>query len=65
MASLAVQREFEVYGDVLEWVEVFKYLGRRLSMTDGDAPAIRAQLTKSRIVRAWVSAVLQGENTSP
>ncbi len=27
-ASLVVQREFQVYGDALERVETFKYLGR-------------------------------------
>ncbi len=40
LVSLAVQREFLVYGEILERVGVFKYLGRRLSMLDNDAPAV-------------------------
>ncbi len=49
----------------MERVEVFKYLGRRLSMTDNDAPAVCAQLVKALRVWARVSAVLQGDNDSP
>ncbi len=66
MATLGVQEEeFTVYGDVLEQVEVFKYLGRRLSMTHNNAPAVRAQLVKARRVWARLSMVLRGENASP
>ncbi len=50
--------KFEVYGDVLERVEVFKYLGRQLSMMDNNAHAVRAQLVKARRVWARVSVVL-------
>ncbi len=47
LTLLAVQQEFEVFGDVLEQVEVFKYLGWQLSMMDDDTHAIRAQLVKA------------------
>ena len=36
-AALALREQFTAYGDVLERVEVFKYLGRLLAMDDNDA----------------------------
>ncbi len=65
MASLAVQQEFEMYRDVLERMEVFKYLGPRLTMVGDNAHAVCAQLVKARRVWARVITVLQGENASP
>ncbi len=66
MATLGVQEEeFTVYGDVLEQVEVFKYLGCCLSMTDDDVPAVRAQLVKACRVWVHLSTVLRGENALP
>ncbi len=46
--ALALRREFNVNGTVLEWVEVFKYLGRLLAQDDDDAQAIWQQLQKAR-----------------
>ena len=57
--------EFTVRGDVLERIEVFKYLGRLLAQDDDDAQAIRQQLRKARGVWARVGQVLRGENTTP
>jgi hypothetical protein len=40
MSALALRQQFYVYGDVLERVEVFKYLGRLLAramMTSGQS----------------------------
>ncbi len=63
MSMLAVQEaELTVYGDVLEQIKVFKYLGCSLYMMDDDAPAVRAQLVKAHRVWARLSTVLQGEN---
>ncbi len=57
--------QFLVQGDVLECVEVFKYLGCLLAQDDNDAQAIQQQLQKARGVWAPVGQVLRGENTAP
>ncbi len=46
-SALALQQQFLLQGDVLERVEVFKYLGRLLSQDDDDIQAIRAQMRKA------------------
>jgi hypothetical protein len=38
--ALALRRQFSVHGDVLERIEVFKYLGHLLAQDDDDAQAI-------------------------
>jgi hypothetical protein len=38
--ALALHHQFSVHGDVLECIEVFKYLGRLLMQDDNDAQAI-------------------------
>ena len=45
--ALALQQQFLVHGDVLERVEVFKYLGRLLAQDDNAIQAICAQLQKA------------------
>ena len=64
-SALALRRQFTIHGDVLERVEVFKYLGRLLAQDDDDAQAIRQQLRKARGVWAHVGQVLRGENVGP
>jgi hypothetical protein len=64
-SALALRRQFSVHGDVLECVEVFKYLGRLLAQDDNDAQAIQQQLQKAWGVWARVGQVLRGENTAP
>jgi hypothetical protein len=44
---LALQQLFMVYGDELERVEVFKYLGRLLAYDDNDARPVRGNLRKA------------------
>ena len=61
----ALRKSFSAYGDVLERVEVFKYLGRLLAMNDHDAQAVRAQLRKARKTWMRVGNVLRGENAAP
>jgi hypothetical protein len=51
-ARLALNTRFYTYGDELERIKVFKYLGRLLSYYDKDTPAMRANLAKAR--RCWV-----------
>ena len=64
-AALSLRRQFTADGDVLEQVEVFKYLGRLLSMSDDDAQAVRAQMVKAQKIWARVGRVLRAENASP
>ena len=61
-SALALQQQFSVHGDVLEQVEIFKYLGRLLAQDDDDIRAIRAQLRKARATWARVGQVLRAEN---
>jgi hypothetical protein len=65
--ALALRRQFLVHGDVLERIEVFKYLGCLLPQDNNndDAQAIQQQLQKTRGVWARVGQVLRGENTAP
>ncbi len=63
--ALALRQQFSVHGDVLEQVEVFKYLGHLLAQDDDDIQAIRAQLRKARATWARVGQVLRAENVPP
>ena len=65
VAARAQRREFRIYGDLLNRVEKFKYLGRWLSQDDSDARAVRAQLVKARRVWARLGRVLRSENAPP
>lgn len=56
---------FTAYEEPLERVEVFKYLGRLLSMDDTDMQAIRSNLAKARKVWKKFHRLLRGENMSP
>jgi hypothetical protein len=53
-SALALRRQFSIHGDVLEPVEVFKYLGHLLTQDDNNAQAIRQQLQKAQGVWARV-----------
>jgi hypothetical protein len=46
-SALALRQQFSVHCNVLERVEVFKYLGRLLSQDDNDIQAICAQMRKT------------------
>jgi len=64
-SALALCQQFTVHGDVLERVEVFRYLGRLLSQDDDDIQAVRSQLCKARGTWARVGQVLRKENAPP
>eukprot|EP00985_Skeletonema_marinoi_P027980 scaffold23672_cov188-Skeletonema_marinoi.AAC.1 len=68
-AAIANQRALEVgftaYGEDLERVEVFKYLGRLMSMDDTDTQAIRDNLSKARKVWKRIHRLLRGDNMNP
>ena len=57
--------EFTAYGDTLERVEVFKYLGRLIVFDDTDAQAIASNLMKARKSWSRISKVLRADNASP
>ncbi len=44
----ALEHSFMVYGEELERVEVFKYLGRLIEYDDADTQAMRSNLRKAR-----------------
>jgi hypothetical protein len=65
-SASALRRQFTIHRDMLERVEVFKYLGRLLlAQDDNDTQVIRQQLRKARGVWARVGQVLRGENVGP
>jgi hypothetical protein len=63
-SALAIHQQFTVSGDVLERVEVYKYLERMMAQDDDVTQALRAQLRKARATWAWVGQVLWNEITS-
>jgi hypothetical protein len=64
-AALALRQQFTIHSNVLERVEVYKYLGWMMAHDNDDTQAVRAQLRKARATWARVGKVLQGENTPP
>ncbi len=62
---LSLETRFFAYGEGLEWVKVFKYLGRLLSYDDNDTQSMRGNLAKARRCWARVSRVLRSENALP
>jgi hypothetical protein len=63
--ALALHQQFSVAGEVLQQVEIFKYLGHLLAQDNGNIQAIHTQLQKARATWAWVSQVLSNKNVSP
>jgi hypothetical protein len=64
-SALALLEQFMVHGDMLEKVEVYRYLGRLLLQDGNDVKAMRSQLCKAQGTRARVGQVLQRENAPP
>jgi hypothetical protein len=54
LSALALRKQFLVHGNVLEQVEVFKYLGCLLVQDDDDIQVICAQMQKARATWAQV-----------
>jgi hypothetical protein len=64
-AALALRQQYTIHGDVLEQVEIYKYLGRMMAQDNNNAQAIPVQLRKARATWARVGKVLRGENMPP
>jgi hypothetical protein len=64
-SALALWQQFTVKEDVLEWVEVFKYLECLLAQDDDNTQAILSQLWKARATWAQVGQVFWSKNASP
>jgi hypothetical protein len=60
----ALGRSFMAYGEELEWVEVFKYLGRLIAYDDANTQAMRLNLRKARGCWARILRVLRAENAN-
>ncbi len=59
---LALRKQFLVHGDILEKVEVYRYLCRLLLQDNDDVQAVRSQLHKAQGTWARVGQVLHREN---
>ncbi|EJK73704.1 hypothetical protein THAOC_04657 [Thalassiosira oceanica] len=57
----ALEVEFTVYGETLERMEVFKYLGRLMAMDEKDMHAVQHNLKKARGVWRRFSILLRSE----
>ena len=64
-SARALERKFYAYGEELERVEVFKYLGRLLAYDDSDVRTVRRNITKARKCWRRISRVLRAEEASP
>ena len=64
-SALALHQQFMVHRDMLERVEVFRYLGCLLLQDDNYIQAMRSQLRKACRTCARVRQVLQSENLPP
>jgi hypothetical protein len=65
LAALALRKLFHVEGEVLEKVDLFRYLGRILAQDADDVRAVRQQIKKARGIWARVGQVLMTDNTPP
>ncbi len=63
LAALALRKLIHVEGEVLEKVDLFRYLGRVLAQDDADVRAVRQQIKKARGIWARVGQVLTADNT--
>ena len=63
--ALSLDVKFTAYGQELERVEFFKYLGRILTYDDKDIQDVLGNLNKARAVWRRILHVLRSENMSP
>jgi hypothetical protein len=65
LVALALRKLFHVEGEVLEKVDLFRYLGRVLAQDYDDVRAVRQQIKKACGIWARVGQVLTVDNTPP
>ena len=65
VSATSLQQELTAYEELLERVEVFKYLGRLIAFDDNDAQAMQSNLMKARKCWSRISRVLRAEHASP
>ena len=65
VAARILEVQFTMYGEELEQVEIFQYLGRLLAFDDNDIQAVGCNLKKARKSWSRISRVLRAENASP
>ena len=63
-SAVALDAKLYAYGEELERVDVFKYVGRLIVFDDDDTQEVRGNLAKARRVWARISRVLRAENAS-
>ena len=54
-SAVAMDAKFYAYGEELEQVEVFKYLGRLIAFDDDDTRAVRGNFVKAH--RVWTRSL--------
>jgi hypothetical protein len=60
----ALGRSFTAYGEELERVEVFKYLGQLVAYDDANTQAMRSNLRKAGGCWAWILHMLRAESAT-
>ena len=60
-----LERAFSAYGQPMEAVTEFRYLGRLLTATNDDWPAVAGNINKARRRRGWLTWVLGQEGADP
>ena len=61
----ATEREFNAYGKRMKLVKEFRYLGRILTCTDDDWPAVARNLQKARATWGRLARILGREGADP
>jgi hypothetical protein len=64
-AHVALPQMITAYGNELERVELFKYLGRMLAYNDNDAQAVQGNLKKVWGVWVRLYCTIRAENAPP
>ncbi len=63
--ALALHKLFHVEGELLEEVDLFRYLGQILAQDNDDIRAVRNQIKKARGIWARVGQMIRVDNTPP
>ena len=61
----SLERAFQAYGETLDTVTFFKYMGRVLTAGDNDWTAVAGKLRKARNFLMWITTILIREGEDP